>query len=148
MNVVDEILELFATKGHAAYVGEPVSQLEHALQAAYHAEQAGGDDALVSAALLHDTGISVNYYDHYRHSTYLVENARLFGLSHREQMLTAVVSGWHHGPNFRFDHNRLYHQFLDEADWDATRKLALMLALSETLDETQTRAIRRIAPVI
>ena len=31
-NVVDEICELFATKGHAAYIGEPVSQLEHALQ--------------------------------------------------------------------------------------------------------------------
>ncbi len=47
---------MFATKGHAAYVGEPVSQLEHALQAAYHAEQRGADDALVVAALLHDIG--------------------------------------------------------------------------------------------
>jgi len=56
MNVVDEICDLFATKGHAAYVGEPVSQLEHALQAAHHAEQAGASDALVVAALLHDIG--------------------------------------------------------------------------------------------
>ncbi len=56
MNVVDEICDLFATKGHAAYVGEPVSQLEHALQAAYHAEQAGATDTLVVAALLHDVG--------------------------------------------------------------------------------------------
>jgi [1-hydroxy-2-(trimethylamino)ethyl]phosphonate dioxygenase len=56
MNVVDEICELFATKGHAAYVGEPVSQLEHALQSAYHAEQAGASNALVVAALLHDFG--------------------------------------------------------------------------------------------
>jgi [1-hydroxy-2-(trimethylamino)ethyl]phosphonate dioxygenase len=56
MNIVDEICDLFATKGHAAYVGEPVSQLEHALQAAYHAEQAGASDALVVAALLHDIG--------------------------------------------------------------------------------------------
>ena len=56
MNVVDEIRELFATRGHEAYVGEPVSQLEHALQAAYHAEQSGASDALVVAALLHDVG--------------------------------------------------------------------------------------------
>ena len=56
MNIVDEICELFATKGHAAYIGEPVSQLEHALQSAYHAEQAGADDELVVAALLHDVG--------------------------------------------------------------------------------------------
>ncbi len=56
MIIVDEVCELFATKGHAAYVGEPVSQLEHALQAAYHAEQSSAGDALVVAALLHDIG--------------------------------------------------------------------------------------------
>jgi phosphonate degradation associated HDIG domain protein len=56
MNIVDEICDLFATKGHAAYIGEPVSQLEHALQSAYHALQAGADDELVVAALLHDVG--------------------------------------------------------------------------------------------
>jgi [1-hydroxy-2-(trimethylamino)ethyl]phosphonate dioxygenase len=56
MNVVDKICELFATKGQAAYVGEPVSQLEHALQSGYHAEQADASDALVVAALLHDFG--------------------------------------------------------------------------------------------
>ncbi|MGD9720515.1 MAG: phosphonate degradation HD-domain oxygenase [Pirellulales bacterium] len=54
--VVDEILALFATKGHAAYIGEPVSQLEHALQSAWHAEQDGATDELVVAALLHDFG--------------------------------------------------------------------------------------------
>jgi len=56
MNIVDQVCELFATKGHAAYVGEPVSQLEHALQTAYHAEKSGAGDALVAAALLHDIG--------------------------------------------------------------------------------------------
>ena len=56
MNGVDEVCELFSSKGHAAYVGESVSQLEHALQAAYHAEQADADDHLITAALLHDIG--------------------------------------------------------------------------------------------
>ena len=56
MNIVDEVCDLFATKGHAAYVGEPVSQLEHALQSAYHAERENAADTLVVAALLHDIG--------------------------------------------------------------------------------------------
>ncbi|WP_346353110.1 Ppx/GppA phosphatase family protein [Azotosporobacter soli] len=99
---------------------------------------------LRTAALLHDTGISINYYDHYRHSTYLVENARLFGLSHREQMLAAVITGWHHGPAFRFDHNRLYHQFLDEADWQTARKLALLLSIAESLDTTQMTLVKNV----
>jgi [1-hydroxy-2-(trimethylamino)ethyl]phosphonate dioxygenase len=53
---VDHVFALFATGGSEAYFGEDVTQLEHALQAAWHVEQHGGDKALVVAALLHDVG--------------------------------------------------------------------------------------------
>ena len=52
----DRFLNLMATGGAQTYHGEPVSQLEHALQAAALAVQARADDALVVAALLHDVG--------------------------------------------------------------------------------------------
>jgi exopolyphosphatase/guanosine-5'-triphosphate,3'-diphosphate pyrophosphatase len=96
------------------------------------------------AALLHDTGVSINYYDHYRHSNYLVENARLFGLSHREQIMTAIITGWHHGPSVRFEHNRIYNEFLDTANWYTTRKLAMLLALAESLDTTQRGLVEKV----
>jgi len=51
-----DIEQLFQAKGHAQYDGEPVTQLEHALQSAHLAEQAGADSALIAAALLHDLG--------------------------------------------------------------------------------------------
>lgn len=95
------------------------------------------------AALLHDIGITINYYDHSRHSAYLVENARIFGLTHREQMLTAVVAGWHNGPSAKYVRNRLYSEFLDESDWQKARKLALFLALAESLDKTQMGLVRK-----
>ena len=56
MRIVEEILDLFATRGAAAYHGEDVSQEEHALQAAELAEREGAPAALVVAALLHDVG--------------------------------------------------------------------------------------------
>ena len=56
MSTVDEIIELFARGGGDAYFGEPVSQLEHALQTAFQAEQEGASDTLIAAALLHDVG--------------------------------------------------------------------------------------------
>lgn len=52
----DEVLKLFAKRGGAAYFGEPVSQLEHALQTAWLARQADSAPPLVVAALLHDIG--------------------------------------------------------------------------------------------
>lgn len=51
-----DIEGLFAERGAAQYSGEPVTQLQHALQAASLGEQEHADDALVSAALLHDLG--------------------------------------------------------------------------------------------
>ncbi len=53
---IDAILELFQERGEAAYLGEPVSQTEHALQTAWCAEQASAGSALIAAALLHDVG--------------------------------------------------------------------------------------------
>jgi phosphonate degradation associated HDIG domain protein len=51
-----DIEDLFLRKGGEQYSGEPVTQLQHALQCALLAEEAGGDDELVTAALLHDLG--------------------------------------------------------------------------------------------
>ena len=55
-----DIEGLFARHGAAQYSGEPVTQLEHALQTALLAEEAGADDELVTAALLHDLGHLLN----------------------------------------------------------------------------------------
>ena len=56
MTTLAEIFNLFEQRGSAAYLGEPVSQLEHALQTAYLAEQAAAPPELIVAALLHDIG--------------------------------------------------------------------------------------------
>ena len=51
---LDDIQHLFATHGASQYSGEPVTQLQHALQTAHLAEQSDADDELVTACLLHD----------------------------------------------------------------------------------------------
>ena len=51
-----DIAALFARRGAEQYSGEPVTQLEHALQTAALAEGEGADDELVTASLLHDLG--------------------------------------------------------------------------------------------
>jgi phosphonate degradation associated HDIG domain protein len=55
-----DIEQLFARHGAAQYSGEPVTQLEHALQTAHFAEQSDASDELVSACLLHDLGHLLN----------------------------------------------------------------------------------------
>jgi phosphonate degradation associated HDIG domain protein len=61
MTTADEVVNLMRSRGGAAYFGEPVSQLEHALQTARCATRAGSPPELVLAALLHDIGHLLHY---------------------------------------------------------------------------------------
>lgn len=54
--LVDRILAVLHEGGAAAYFGEPVTQLEHALQTAALAEGDKAPETLIVAALLHDIG--------------------------------------------------------------------------------------------
>ena len=57
---LDDIRALFERHGNIAYSGEPVTQLEHALQSGALAEAEGASDELVAAAFLHDLGHLLN----------------------------------------------------------------------------------------
>jgi phosphonate degradation associated HDIG domain protein len=56
IQLTDRILELLRAGGGRSYFGEPVTQLEHALQTAALADRARANGGLVVAALLHDIG--------------------------------------------------------------------------------------------
>lgn len=53
---VDDVFSALEAGGGEAYFGEPVSVLEHSLQAAWFVQRKGGSEMLVAAALLHDLG--------------------------------------------------------------------------------------------
>ncbi len=53
---VQQIVDCFKKRGHSNYGKEAITQEEHALQAAFAAEQAGSSPQLIAACLLHDIG--------------------------------------------------------------------------------------------
>ncbi|MFC4277489.1 phosphonate degradation HD-domain oxygenase [Achromobacter aloeverae] len=57
---LQQIRALYLRYGDLSYSGEPVTQLEHALQCAALAEAEGASDELICAALLHDVGHLLN----------------------------------------------------------------------------------------
>ena len=60
MTIVDEIFSRLSDRGGIMYGGEAVTQLQHALQCAVLAHQAGAPAPLITAALLHDYGHILN----------------------------------------------------------------------------------------
>lgn len=54
--IADNLINLLNDKGRGDYIGEPISQLEHSLQAAHLAKFNNAADDTIVAALLHDIG--------------------------------------------------------------------------------------------
>jgi phosphonate degradation associated HDIG domain protein len=84
-----EILQLFREHGNSQYGGEAVSQLEHALQAAFFAERENAAPTLIAAALLHDVG-------HLLHE--LPDDAPEQGVDDRHEALAAQWLAKRFGP--------------------------------------------------
>lgn len=55
-DIVRQLFDFILAQGEADYIGEPISQLEHSLQAAQLARESGTDDETILGALLHDVG--------------------------------------------------------------------------------------------
>lgn len=53
---IDEVFDLYARHGSDDYIGEAISQIEHASQGAQLAEKAGHEDEVILAAFFHDIG--------------------------------------------------------------------------------------------
>ena len=99
---------------------------------------------LHAAGLLHDIGICVNYYSHARHSAYMIANAHLFGLSHKEQIQCALIAAFHHGYSMRFTRFVSYYQILTKEEILRVRKLSFLLNMAESMDETSERLVSRL----
>ncbi|MDY4920176.1 MAG: Ppx/GppA phosphatase family protein [Phascolarctobacterium sp.] len=100
---------------------------------------------LETAALLHDIGITINFYSHARHSAYMIQNAKLFGLTHKEQIITSAIAGWHNGVSKNYFKDRFYKEILTESNWKLINKLALLLALAESLDYSEMRMVHNLS---
>lgn len=70
---VDDVLSPFQTFGHLS-LGEEVSQLQHALQCAWFAEQDNAPTHLIVAALLHDIGHLLTWREEKKHPENSAEN--------------------------------------------------------------------------
>jgi predicted HD phosphohydrolase len=62
MDVIEKVLDIFTAQGGSAYVGEPVTQLEHAIQTAQAARRHQARPEMITAALLHDIGHFLHAY--------------------------------------------------------------------------------------
>ncbi len=141
----ENMVHLYAPDiAHCRLVERYATQLFHAWKGFHHLDEKRWLPLLQTAALLHDTGITINFYNHTRHSGYLIENGKLFGLSHLDIAYTAIIAAWHHGVTRSYLRNRPYRKLIPETDMKRLGTCALLLAVAECLDYTQTGVVQKI----
>jgi len=79
-------------KNHATHVRYLAGRLFNQLSP-LHGYDSAEHELLDAAAILHDIGSMINYYDHHKHSQTLIINSGLPGFAPREVALIALLSG-------------------------------------------------------
>ena len=96
------------------------------------------------AATLHDCGQRIKFYNHQRHSCYIILNANLYGVSHRDMVLAAFTACCHKKEDINnYDWAR-YRDILSEDDIEIVRRLGVMLRIAESLDRSMSGTIKSI----
>lgn len=100
---------------------------------------------LRTAAMLHDTGNRIKYYDHHKHSSYIILNSNLYGISHKDLVMSALVASMHRKGELDANIFMKYRDMLTEEDIDAVMKLGVIVRIAESLDRSMSSVITNIA---
>ena len=96
------------------------------------------------AATLHDVGNRVQYYNYEKHSGYIILNANLNGISHRDIVLASFVASSSSMEDINIAEWQKYKDLVNEEDIDTVKKLGIMLRLADCLDRSMTNCVKNI----
>ncbi len=96
------------------------------------------------AATLHDCGQRIKFYNHQRHSCYIILNAALYGVSHRDIVLAAFTACCHKKEDINLYEWSRYKDILQVDDIEIVKRLGIMLRIAESLDRAMSGTVKSI----
>ncbi|MFN2339948.1 MAG: exopolyphosphatase [Halanaerobium sp.] len=127
-----------------------LSQLEPEFSFDFNEYPSRIDKIVKTASLLHDVGTNINYYDHHEHSFYVILNADLYGLTHRELLLSAYIAASHRHSKYSLHKYNLNRKSFKDIisrkgpDKELIRKTGIILEIAESLDLNRKGLVERI----
>lgn len=87
---------------------------------------------LETAAILHDIGGFIRYDNHNLHSSYIIRNSEIFGLSRKDNTIVAEIAKYHKGNSVPQDEDSFL--MLPRSDRMTILKLTAILRIADALD--------------
>lgn len=124
---------LHINKNHAYSVFKMTYKLFDDLKS-LHRLGSSYDNSLKTAALLIDSGISIDYYHHNMHSFYVILHSNINGLSHKELIVSAAIAANHNNKNTV--PLPAFFSIISKLDLKAIDAIGIVLSISETLHKS------------
>lgn len=96
-----------------------------------------------TAAMLHDSGINIRFYNHTQHSFYMILNAGINGLTHKQLLMSAFIAASHRSKKHKINWVK-YRAIIDREDVETIKKLGVLLRIAESFDICFNRKIKSI----
>ncbi len=132
-------------QSHARHVWEISNQLYNQMMVDLNID-ANCRKVLKTAALLHDGGINISYYDHHKHSFYKILHSRVNGLSQKELVMAAWVASLHRKDDVKIEGP--YRTILSSDEVITVQKLGILLQLAESFDRRQNSNVFKVQCLI
>ena len=87
---------------------------------------------LETAAILHDIGAFIRYDNHNLHSSYIIRNSEIFGLSRKDNTIVSEIAKYHKGNSVPQDEDSFL--MLPRSDRMTILKLTAILRIADALD--------------
>ena len=129
---------------HVAKVRELALQMFDQLQT-LHGYGPWERELLAAAATLHDIGIDVNYYEHHKHSAYIILNSAMPGYTHREIGIIALLARYHR--KGAVDVGELKGVLAND-DLPRISRLAALLRLAEYLERSKSQVVSGVRCIV
>ena len=87
---------------------------------------------LETAAILHDIGGFIRYDNHNLHSSYIIKNSEIFGLSRKDNTIVSEIAKYHKGNSVPQDEDSFL--MLPRSDRMTILKLTAILRIADAMD--------------
>jgi len=87
---------------------------------------------LETAAILHDIGAFIRYDNHNLHSSYIIRNSEIFGLSRKDNTIVSEIAKYHKGTSVPQDEDSFL--MLPRSDRMTILKLTAILRIADAMD--------------
>jgi exopolyphosphatase/guanosine-5'-triphosphate,3'-diphosphate pyrophosphatase len=96
------------------------------------------------AAYLYESGKKVDFYNFEKHSSYIILNGKINGISHRDLVMASFVASSTGIEDINLAEWSRYKELLTDEDVDAVRKMGIILKIASCMDRSLSSLIKGI----